>query len=242
MGEKFTLAAFDLAEASPPDPPQDKPNDAGETAGKPMEPANSTAPVTIAPISAAPLPIDTIRRTPLALPKPSLANEEIAITASTDAEGFQAQFAKVAKGTEGGQSGPGSGAGGAGGGTGAAASERVSLVASWAPTMDFSKGHEHYPPRARKAGVEGYARLKCFVLRGDRVRNCKLVEESPAGYRFGSAALKTVLHLRVRLHDQHGRRVYNEWTFVTSRFELTDEMRAQLASSQDGATELASNP
>lgn len=115
----------------------------------------------------------------------------------------------------GGSSGEGSAAAGGGG---------VANVytASWAPDMDFSMDHKHYPRRAAKARVEGVAWLKCRVIRGDRVRDCQLIGESPKGYGFGSAALKTQSGLRIRLHDQTGRRVYDQWTMVTSTFRLSD--------------------
>lgn len=45
---------------------------------------------------------------------------------------------------------------------------------------------------------------------------------SPCGYCFDEAALKTEPGLRIRIHDQNGRRVYDEWTLVTSTFRLSD--------------------
>lgn len=115
----------------------------------------------------------------------------------------------------GGSSGEGSAAAGGGG-------VANIYTASWAPDMDFSMDHKHYPRRAAKARVEGVAWLKCRVIRGDRVRDCQLIGESPKGYGFGSAALKTQSGLRIRLHDQTGRRVYDQWTMVTSTFRLSD--------------------
>ncbi|WAC25051.1 energy transducer TonB [Blastomonas sp. SL216] len=123
--------------------------------------------------------------------------------------------------------GTGTGAGGAGGEGGGGAGQGGRGVASvytasWAPSMNFAKDHKHYPRRAARARVEGVAWLKCRVIRDERVSDCKLIGESPKGYGFGRAALKTEPGLRIQLHDQTGRRVYDEWTMVTSTFTLAD--------------------
>ena len=116
------------------------------------------------------------------------------------------------------------GAGGEGGGVAGQGGRGVASVytASWAPSMNFSKDNKHYPRRAAKARVEGVAWLKCRVIRDDRVRDCRVIDESPRGYGFGEAALKTQSGLRIQLHDQTGRRVYDQWTMVTSTFSLAD--------------------
>jgi hypothetical protein len=75
-------------------------------------------------------------------------------------------------------------------------------------------------PRAAAAGVESAASLKCFVLRGDRVRDCYVIGESPAGHGFGAAALRTARIQRIRIHDGRGRRVYDAWIGITSIFDL----------------------
>lgn len=120
--------------------------------------------------------------------------------------------------------GTGEGGGGSGGGGEGRGGRDVARVytASWAPSMDFAKDHRHYPRRAAKARVEGVAWLKCRVIRDDRVRDCRLIGESPRGYGFGRAALKTAPGLRIQLHDQTGRRVFDQWTVVTSTFSLAD--------------------
>lgn len=120
-----------------------------------------------------------------------------------------------------GASGEGAGAAGGGAAGGGRGVARV-YTASWAPSMNFAHDHKHYPRRAAKARVEGVAWLKCRVIRDDRVRDCKLIGENPKGYGFGRAALKTEPGLRIQLHDQTGRRVYDEWTIVTSTFTLAD--------------------
>lgn len=123
-------------------------------------------------------------------------------------------------------SGAGDGSSGTGEGSSGSAESGKGMAkvytASWAPSMDFSKDNKFYPPGAAAARVEGVAWLKCKVVRRDRVRNCHLLGESPRGYGFGEAALKTEPGLRIRLHDRAGRRVFDEWTIVTSTFSLAD--------------------
>ncbi len=115
----------------------------------------------------------------------------------------------------------GAGTSGAGsGGTGGGGNGGRKLFASWAPSMDFSRDGRYYPPAARAARVEGVAWLRCLVIRNDRVRDCTLVGEDPKGFGFGAAALKTVPGLRLRLHDERGKRVYDDWAAVTSTFTL----------------------
>jgi len=123
------------------------------------------------------------------------------------------------------QAGPG-GAGGEGRGMAAAGAaptgRQRSVTAVWAPDMDFSKDHLLYPPAARGERVEGRAWLRCFVMRRDRVRDCRLIGESPAGYDFGQAAMRGSPAMRIRLFYERGRRVYDEWVIVTKTFNLDE--------------------
>jgi hypothetical protein len=237
-GGKFVVTSIELTEQIRPEPADEADDAPSGSPGRFSESAQSTAPVTIAPISALPVPLETIRLAPLAQPHASLATDHLAPTASTEAQSFQAQFAKPSAGSaEVGDTGTGTGEGmgaGAGGGAGSGAQQRIIFVASWAPSMDFAKGREFYPPAAIKSGIEGVAVLRCFVMRRDRVRDCKLVDENPRNQGFGEAALLTAPHLRIRLHDQNGRRVYNQWVTVSNWFDLSEETRHQLGAASGG--------
>lgn len=244
-GERFVLTTIELTKQIPPEPAVEADSASSGSAGNPSETAQSTAPVTIAPIFAVPVPLETIRIAPLKLPNASLANEELVSTASKDAQSFQAQFARQSEGYGGAGSGIGSDTGngaGAGDGTGAGAQRRTIFVASWAPSMDFEKGREFYPEAAIEDGISGVGILRCFVIRRDRVRDCTLVDESPKKMGFGEAALKTAPHLRIRLHDQNGRRVYNEWVTVSNWFDLSEETLQQASVQTSGKAAVASNP
>jgi hypothetical protein len=244
--EQIVFTSIQLTKQVLPEPADEEDGAPSGSAGSPSETAQSTALVTIAPISALPLPLETIRLALLEQPRPSLANDHVAASASKDAQSFQAQFAKPSSGyADGTQAGIGHGTGsgaGTGDGAGAGAQQRTIFVASWAPSMDFTKGREFYPPAAVKAGINGVAVLRCFVLRRDRVRDCKLVDENPKSQGFGEAALKTAPYLRVRLHDQNGRRVYNEWVTVSNSFDLSEETRQQLAAKGGVEQTLTSAP
>lgn len=124
---------------------------------------------------------------------------------------------------DGGGGGAGAGAvddaGGRAGSAGNRGQRRI-LTASWAPDMDFSRDHLLYPRAAREQRVEGTAWLYCFVTRRDRVKDCRLIGEEPAGYGFGKAALKGRSGMRIRLHDEKGRQVHDEWVVVTKTFNL----------------------
>jgi hypothetical protein len=57
-------------------------------------------------------------------------------------------------------------------------------------------------------------------MRRDRVRDCQLIGETPAGFGFGEAAMRGRKGMRIHLHDQNGQRVYDEWVVVTKTFSL----------------------
>jgi TonB family protein len=187
----------------------------GEGAARPGTPSPATlplpdraVPLALAESALPPRPIADI---PISLPAPSPGQLVSSLprvgAGGTDSDGAGSQAGK-------------GGAPRAGGGEGGRGTSIH--IASWAPSMDFARDNRHYPRAAAAARVEGVAWLKCQVVRDDRVRRCRLLGESPQGYGFGKAALKTAPNLRIQLHDQTGRRVYGEWTLVTSTFRLSD--------------------
>lgn len=101
------------------------------------------------------------------------------------------------------------------------------LAASWAPEMSFAKLNSYFPKAAIPARTGGVAVLRCRVVRRNRVRNCSLVSENPAGLGFGQAALDAEAILRVQVHDQNGRKVHNEWILFEAVFRLPERAEAQ---------------
>lgn len=233
----FALTTIALAHTDPPAAPDLAGAPGGTSAraaGAPRAAEAERAAVTIPPISALPAPLDVIRLAPLDVPHPSAPDETLAVTASAETDSLQAQMASQ-RGDGGADSETGEGRGaGSGSAAGDGRGQGGLLKASWAPSMDFSQDarFKHYPAAARAAGIEGTAWLKCRVLRRDRVRDCRLLGETPQGHGFGAAALKTERDLRIRLHDETGRRVYDDWTIVTSHFTLADLPQAAAARAQ----------
>jgi len=62
--------------------------------------------------------------------------------------------------------------------------------------------------------------LKCVVLQHDPGRDRTLVREGPEGWAFGQAALDAKPILLVRVHNQAGRRIYDEWVVIETVLKL----------------------
>ena len=64
-----------------------------------------------------------------------------------------------------------------------------------------------YPRRALARAREGYAVVEVIITTSGGVRGVKLIEESPANYGFGSAALKAAIKLKYKPRVIDGRGV-----------------------------------
>jgi TonB family protein len=223
-----TLMVFSVEQILPDasKPPKEKPVNQPEVyAVSREEAAPSSRQLTVAPAPALPvIPLPAINLASTEVPEVPVTGERLRVIAGADSKGDQWQGA-LGLGGQGGNGIAGNGRGGAGNGTGSGSQ----LIASWAPSMDFSQNDPYYPRAARLAKIEGTAWLNCFVLRFDRVRDCKLIAESPSGYGFGKAALKASKGFRVQVHNQSGRRMYNEWVTVKSNFVLPESEATQAA-------------
>lgn len=233
-----TLVMVPLAQISADDAdlPTEKPVDQPEVfADSADEAAPSSRPRTVTPAPALPVaPPAAINLAPV-VPHVPVSGEGLETLSGATSEGDLAQ-GPIGRGGNGGDGVAGDGSGGAGSGKG----KGSKLIASWAPSMDFSQNHRFYPPEARKAGVEGTVLLDCYVLPRDRVRDCKLVAEKPSGYGFGESALKTERGFRVRIHNQAGRRFYHRRVNVISYFVLPEsESRRASAESKTGDDKVA---
>lgn len=211
----ITLFAHDLPEAPQPEPPRPQKRPEREIIADSRE-ESAPAPAPLAIVSAPDLPIvpvPQIRLAPLQLPEIPEADRGRILTEGTISDGDRDTGVRgpVSKG------GAGSGGKGAGGrGSGRGKGSR--LIASWAPRMDFKRLDSYYPEAAKGTGARGLALLKCKVLRRDLVRDCSLVGEHPEGLGFGEAALSAEKILRVRVHNQAGRRIYDEWIIFEAVF------------------------
>ena len=101
---------------------------------------------------------------------------------------------------------------------------RISLQAAPRPTAtlqaglggDFARDTDYipvyvpqplYPRRALSRAREGYAVVEVIITTSGGVRGVKLIEESPASYGFGSAALKAAIKLKYKPRVIDGRGV-----------------------------------
>ncbi len=99
---------------------------------------------------------------------------------------------------------------------------RINLQAAPRPTAnlqaglggDFARDTDYvpvyvpqplYPRRALARAREGYAVVEVIITTAGGVRGVKLVEESPANYGFGSAALKAAIKLKYKPRVIDGR-------------------------------------
>ena len=123
--------------------------------------------------------------------------------------------------TSGAGTGRGTGTGaGEGDGEGAATPQRR-LQTRWAPSMRMRDLRRYFPRAALRQRIAGAAALDCLVVENDRVRDCRLLAEAPAGYGFGEAALRAEDRYRVEVVDlTSGERVYNERITVRAGFPL----------------------
>ncbi len=63
------------------------------------------------------------------------------------------------------------------------------------------------PPSAPAAAREGHVKLRCVVSPSGEMRACEVLEERPAGYGFGAAAIRTTASMRTTPPTRDGRPV-----------------------------------
>lgn len=59
-----------------------------------------------------------------------------------------------------------------------------------------------YPPAAARQRIDGHAVVSCTVMTNYRLRDCEIVQASPAGYQFGEAALKVAAIMTLPERDR----------------------------------------
>jgi protein TonB len=78
----------------------------------------------------------------------------------------------------------------------------------------------YYPEKAQRAGVEGAATISCIVNASGLLHDCTVVEETPADYGFGEAAIKMSVLFRMRPLTKSGQKVDGGAVRLPIRFAL----------------------
>lgn len=81
----------------------------------------------------------------------------------------------------------------------------------------------HFPERAIRTGTSGAATLDCRVAADGHVNSCRVVDETPMDYEFGSAAIKLSKYFVMRPRTEDGRPVDGAAVRIPLRFELGDD-------------------
>lgn len=77
-----------------------------------------------------------------------------------------------------------------------------------------------YPERAQRLAVEGAATISCVVDASGRLQDCRVLDETPAGYGFGEAALRMKVLFRMKPLTRGGQPVDGGVVRVPIRFRL----------------------
>lgn len=153
---------------APPDAPS-----GGSDAGAPTRPI---APALNRPLSDAPDVTPLVSAPPLPAPSFSGATEASAGRGIGAGDGAQGN-------------GKGNGSGDLSGGGSGAGGERTATLARWVRIPRRDELNRHLPFAFTKQRISGEAYLMCTVLRSRRVRDCRVLKETPAGSGIGAAAI-----------------------------------------------------
>ena len=79
-----------------------------------------------------------------------------------------------------------------------------------------------YPERALNRGIAGSATLWCGIRADGTMTDCQVVDESPAGWRFGAAALSMAKFFRISPKTVDGKAVEGSRVRIPVVFSLPD--------------------
>lgn len=79
-----------------------------------------------------------------------------------------------------------------------------------------------YPERAANRGMTGSATLWCGIRANGTMTDCQVVDESPAGWRFGAAALSMAQYFRISPKTVDGKPVEGSRVRIPVVFSLSE--------------------
>lgn len=98
---------------------------------------------------------------------------------------------------------------------------RLIVDPKWLSQPSAAEMSRFYPAQAIDQGVTGTVTLMCGVVSSGKLVDCRVITETPAGARFGDAALKLAAFFRMTPRTVDGQPVDGALTRISLTFRLT---------------------